>query len=96
MPSKHLDLVDPRLQAEVAQRNEELVILLRAKSLARFIELKLTGAPDMIFGDKYFDLPAGRKVTITCPLPGGWTVFEAKHALSVRSLYDSYGTRKQT
>jgi beta-mannosidase len=43
-----------------------------------------------IFDDNYFDLPAGRTATVTCPLPAGWTVEQAQAALRVRSLYDSF------
>jgi beta-mannosidase len=45
---------------------------------------------DVVFSDNYFDLPAGQTVTVTCPLPEGWTLEQARKALQVRSLYDSY------
>ncbi|MDO9120575.1 MAG: glycoside hydrolase family 2 protein, partial [Anaerolineaceae bacterium] len=53
------------------------------------VELNLEGA-DGIFSDNYFDLPAGRKVTISVPLPSGWTTAQVESALKVRSVYDSY------
>jgi len=92
LPNKHLDLIYPQLKAEVIQRDQSLLFLLRAESLARFVEMKLIGQPDMIFSDNYFDLPAGRKATITCSLPSGWTASDAEHALRLHSLYDSYET----
>lgn len=49
----------------------------------------LSGA-DVVFSDNYFDVPAGRMATVTCPLPSGWTVEQARAALRVRSLYDSF------
>jgi len=62
---------------------------LQCGSAARLVELSLEGA-DVIFSDNYFDLPAGRQVTITCPVPGNWTLEHARSALKVRSVYDSY------
>jgi beta-mannosidase len=89
VPSKHLSLVDPGLDVQVSQQNGQLVIDLAAQSLARFVELKLEGI-DVVFSDNYFDIPAGRTVSVTCPLPAGWTVEQARGALKVRSLYDSF------
>jgi beta-mannosidase len=57
--------------------------------LARFVELELEDA-DVIFSDNYFDLPAGQPVTINCPQPEGWGVEEARAAMKVRSLFESY------
>ena len=88
-PSKHLALDNPQPGVEVAQDGEQMVIHLQAQSLARFVELALEGA-DVLFSDNYFDLPAGRSVSITCPLPDGWTAEQARQALRVRSLVDSY------
>jgi beta-mannosidase len=62
---------------------------LTAQSLARLVESSLEGAP-VIFSDNYFDLPAGRQVTVSCPLPAGWTLEQARRALKIRSVYDSY------
>jgi beta-mannosidase len=45
---------------------------------------------NVVFSDNFFDVPAGRTVTVTCPLPDGWTVEAARRALKVRSLYDSF------
>ncbi len=64
-------------------------VRLRSESLARWVELSLDGA-DAIFDDNYFDLPAGREVTIGCDLPDGWTRGRAQAALKVRSLIDTY------
>lgn len=87
--SKHLLLAEPGLVVEVSQAGEQLVIQLTAQSLARFVELSLDGA-DVVFSDNYFDLPAGRTLRLTCPLPAGWTISQARGALKVRSLYDSF------
>jgi beta-mannosidase len=53
------------------------------------VECALDGA-DVVFSDNYFDLPAGRKVDISAPLPVGWTLPQAQAAFKVRSIYDSY------
>jgi len=89
VPDKHLSLEDPRLGVEVLELGDRLIFEVRAESLARFVELSLIGA-DVIFSDNYFDLPAGRTVTVSCRAPEGWTSKRARAALSVRSLYDSY------
>ncbi len=92
VPSKHLELKRPKLGAELTIRNNNyLEIKLSADSLTRFIELKLSGAPETVFSDNYFDLPANRTATITCVLPDGWTREDAENALKVYSLYDSFG-----
>jgi beta-mannosidase len=88
-PAKHLELTDPHLQTEVAHDEEQLSVNLTATSLARFVELSLDGA-DVLFSDNYFNLPAGRTAQITCPLPTSWTPLQARQALRVRSLFDSY------
>jgi beta-mannosidase len=88
-PTKHIALEDPQLTASVAQSGSELAIQLHARSLARFVELAVEGA-DVLFSDNYFDLPAGRTVHVTCSLPAGWTLNQARDALRVRSVFDSY------
>ena len=88
-PNKHLELADPQIGTKVSVSKNLLKFELSAKSLARFVELELQGA-DVIFSDNYFDLPAGQTVLVSCPLPDGWTAEQAKAALCVRSLYDSY------
>lgn len=93
VPVKHLDLADPRLEVEVTRRGEELIFRLTSRTLARFVELKLVGAPETVFSDNYFDLPAGRAAVVTCPLPEEWTESKAREALRVRSLFDSYSVQ---
>jgi beta-mannosidase len=89
VPTKHLSLVDPQISTAVTLAEDLLVIELAARSLARLVEVSLTGA-DAVFSDNYFDLPAGRPMTISCPLPAGWTLAQAQAALQVRSVYDTY------
>ena len=89
VPNKHLSLAAPALSAGVRQDGNQLAFEVTAQSLARFVELALDGV-DVVFSDNYFDVPAGRTVTVTCPLPDGWTVEQARAALRVRSLYNSF------
>ena len=88
-PNKHLELVDPELNVELEQVDKNLVIILTSSSLARFVELRFEGL-DIVFSDNYFDVPAGYKVSITCPLPNDKTKAEMGKLLKVRSLRDTY------
>lgn len=88
-PNKHLELVQPNLSVNVKKEGKQLVFEITAQSLARFVELKLEGL-DVVFSDNYFDVPAGWLVTVTCPMPANITLAQAKKALRVRSLYDSF------
>ncbi len=88
-PIKHLELTNPGLKVETSLQDDTLSFKVTAKSLARFVELNLDGV-EVVFSDNYFDLPAGTSVKITASLPKGWTLEQAKKALQVRSLVDSY------
>ncbi len=88
-PNKHLKLVDPGLSSEVAETADGFAITLSAERLARFVWLTLEGT-DVTFSDNYFDLPAGRTVTVTMPALDDWTVERLRGALRVRSLVDSF------
>jgi beta-mannosidase len=66
-----------------------LEIILSAQSLARFVELSFEEV-DVIFSDNYFDIPAGAKIQVTCQMPAGWTLSQARQALRLRSLFDSF------
>jgi beta-mannosidase len=89
VPNKHLELRDPGLETEVQVDDKTLLVEVSARSLACFVELELEGT-DVIFSDNYFDLPAGSMLTVSCPLPEGWTAGQAKSALKLRSLYQSF------
>jgi beta-mannosidase len=89
VPSKHLSLLDPQLSVQATVRGDQLSIAVTAQSLARFVELALAGV-DAVFSDNYFDLPAGRTRVVSAPLPHGWTQQQARDALRMRSLFNSY------
>jgi beta-mannosidase len=89
VPTKHLSLADPQLRAEVRAQDGRLSIDFTAVSLARLVEVRLDGA-DAVFSDNYFDLPAGTTVTVTAPMPAGWTLDQARAGLKLRSVYDTF------
>ncbi len=88
-PIKHLALTDPKLNVDIALKDNALTFNVSAKTLARFVELALDGV-DVVFSDNYFDVPAGTTVKITAPLPNDWTLDKAQKAVQTRSLIDSY------
>ncbi len=88
-PTKHLNLNDPRISTQIKVEKDQLMITLTAKTLARLVEVKIEGL-DLVFSDNYFDLPANRPATITCPLPAGWTMTQIETALKIQSVYNSY------
>ena len=89
VPNKHVSFVNPELEVTVDQDRDEFIFKLKANSIARFVELKLNES-DIVFSDNYFDIPAGRVVIVTCPIPDGFTLEKAKDQLRVYSLYDSF------
>ena len=89
VPTKHLELGDPELCTAVKETDEGFEIEVAARRLARFVWLDLDGT-DAVFGDNYFDLPAGRTVTVTLPALDGWTVERVRQGLRVHSLVDSF------
>jgi beta-mannosidase len=88
-PTKHLALTDPEISAQVLVEDGRVRIELASRSLARLVECALEGA-DVVFSDNYFDLPAGKIVTITAPLPVGWDLTRVQASFKVRSVYDTY------
>jgi beta-mannosidase len=88
-PNKHLELSDPRLKVDVGVVGKTVEISVSAQTFARFVEVSLDGI-DTIFSDNYFDVPAGWTITVTCPLPEGWSLDQLQKAAAVRSLYDSF------
>jgi len=89
VPTKHLSLEEPGINSAMRIESSRLVIEMVSQSLARLVELALDGV-DVQFSDNYFDLPAGRVVSITCPLPDWWTQARAEAALRISSVYNSY------
>jgi beta-mannosidase len=89
VPTKHLALTDPGISTKLRVEKGQVHIELSSRSLARLVECALDGA-DVVFSDNYFDLPAGRAISISAPLPAGWTPSQVQTALKIHSVYDSY------
>ena len=89
MPVKHLNLADPQLKVEIQPEGSQAVFHVTARSLARFVELSLSGA-DVVFSDNYFDILPGDPVQVRCPVPAGWSFEQLRAALRVTSLYQSF------
>jgi beta-mannosidase len=89
VPTKHLNMTDPTISPQIQIEQQQIRIKLTSFSLARQVECALEGT-DVVFSDNYFDLPAGRTVEISVPLPPSWTFSQVTKALRVRSIYDSY------
>ena len=87
--NKHLELADPALKVDVQADKDQAVFTITSRSLARFVQLSLEEA-DVVFSDNYFDVPVGWPVTVTAPIPSGWSLDQVKQALRVVSLYDSF------
>jgi beta-mannosidase len=89
VPIKHLSLTDPVITANLQIQNGELIVELISHSMALLVEVSLKGA-DVVFSDNYFNLPSGRCVQISGPLPVGWTLSRAQKEMRLFSVYDSY------
>ena len=90
VPVKHMKLYDPKIEYIMTMRNNKVEVELTSRSLARFVELKLVGAPDIVFSDNYFDIASGNPKKVSYPIPDGWTYSQAKNALRIYSLYNSF------
>jgi beta-mannosidase len=95
VPEKSMQLGSPELHGQVVSQDGGLAVQVSTRRLARFVELSFAHPDDQqpeqpasrpSFGDNYFDLPAGRTVTVSCALPPGWTAEQAQAALRIRSL----------
>jgi len=89
VPIKHLSLTDPNITVNMHNAGDKLILEVTSRSLALLVEVALAGS-DVLFSDNYFNLPAGRTIQLTCPMPAGWTLERAKKELRIRSVYDSY------
>jgi beta-mannosidase len=89
VPIKHLSLTEPAYNLNVQSTNGQLLVELNSRSVALLVEVSLADV-DAVFSDNYFNLPAGRCIQISCPMPAGWTLSKAREAIRVCSVYDSY------
>jgi len=85
---KSMSLPAPELDAAVEPSGDGVLIHVRAKRLARFVELWLDGT-DVVFSNNFFDLPSGRVETVACEIPQGWTIEQVQDRLRLQSLKES-------
>jgi len=93
--SKHLALPIPDLSVTIEETADGFALKVSAQKLARFVWLTLENDDperdaNIVFSDNFFDLPAGRSVTVALPAVKGWTAETLRAALRVHSLVDSY------
>ncbi len=84
---KRMPLTQAELDCEIDGTDGRMTARVTARRLARFVVLSLQGT-EARFSDNYFDLPAGRTITVNFEIPTGWTAEQAAAALQVRSLVD--------
>ncbi len=89
VPSKYLELRHPNISAEVFEEGGVTKIKLTTDCLARFVMLDVPDAR-VRFSDNYFDLPAGRTVTVTVDECDGMTTDEISRKLAIISLRQSH------
>ena len=90
IPEKNMQLPDPGLVYKIRDVSKDLIIdITTTTALARFVRLSFSETTQgTIFSDNFFDLPAGRTQRVTCSLPAGWNLEQARQNLAVRSLAD--------
>jgi beta-mannosidase len=89
VPSKHLSLTEPHLSTTFSEGRDGFWIDITAKSLARFVWLQLEEI-DVVFGDNFFDVPAGRTVKVWMPKIADYSLYDIQNRMSVTSLIDTY------
>lgn len=90
-PYKHMEFGDPGLRAEVRDTGEHWEVRVRTGKLAKFVEVQLKDqAPDLIWSDNFFDLPAGEEYLVSCPKRPGESLAQIQNGLRIRSLRETY------
>jgi beta-mannosidase len=87
---KHLELVDPEIQADIHQSKDgttAVALTARKPALWAWLDLKNT---DASFSDNYFHLQAGKPVTTKIYTREKIFLAEIKEQIQVRSLFDTY------
>jgi beta-mannosidase len=88
--NKYLDLLEPGIYHDVEEdESGRINIQMAAHYTARFVMLEVPGS-NVRFSDNFFDLPAGRLVSITVDSEAGLSADELAAKLRVVSLRDSY------
>ena len=88
VPSKHLELANPRIAVSIRLLRNRWEVALKAESLARFVEIAAGGRP-RIWDDNYFDLVAGERRSVSCCRLPGENLATFRSKLVVRSLWNA-------
>jgi len=86
---KHLELVEPGMDARVQKQGEQVTVTLKADKPALWAWLELEGA-DARFSDNFFHLRHGREVKVAIRPSEKMDLTEIRERLRVRSLRDTY------
>ena len=90
VPDKYLELQEPGIRHKLdVDECGKTHVLLTARYTARFVMIEVPGRI-ICFSDNFFDLPAGREVSITVESDIGLSLEELAAQLRVVSLVDSY------
>lgn len=82
---KNADLPEAVLMPEVTEKDGQAVVTVSSAVFARCVYLEVTGvtAP---WSDNFFDIPAGKSVTVSVPLPETMTLETFRALLKIKSL----------
>ena len=93
--NKHLELADPQLKVEVRQDGNQAVIDLSCQSLARFVELKLTGQTwSSVTIISMYRLAFRPKSPSRSPKTGRWTRYAVRFRLAVSTIPFNRGSKR--
>jgi beta-mannosidase len=85
---KHFEFVDPGLRVDLLRQDGRLVVTVKSKAFAKFVELGL-GEIDARFSDNYFDLSAGEEQQVIIEkLSRPAELAELKARLTARSIFE--------
>ncbi|WP_163578852.1 beta-mannosidase [Gracilibacillus saliphilus] len=85
---KHFDFLNPQLNFQVEEGNQQFTIQVSAKAYTKYVEIQLE--QDAVLSDNFFDLSQDEPKTVTIPknrLTETLTKAELERTLSIRSVY---------
>lgn len=86
VPPKHLELEQPKLRVEPGRDEHGCYVKVTAGNAARWVGLSIPKT-DVVFSDNFFDLPAGRSVTVRIEGDVEDAALEKARAYSLRDSY---------
>ncbi|MDR2654790.1 MAG: hypothetical protein LBC56_01785 [Oscillospiraceae bacterium] len=87
VPDKNAALPKADVKADFAEKDGLAAVTLNSKNYARYVYLEAKGvtAP---WSDNFFDIPAGRSVSVTVKLPEGMSLEQLQKNLKIKTLAD--------